>query len=77
MPRRHTSIVVAVCGVVLVVCCILWALLVQKIGPDVCSRRPIPPRAGPVSCHHSPSTATTPAPTARGNGNTENDRADH
>ena len=53
MAGRHsTSLVVSACAVVLVVSCVLWALLVQRIGTDVCSLHPVPKRAGPVSCPH-------------------------
>ena len=30
---------------------VLQSLLVQRVGTDVCSLRPVPHRAGPVKCH--------------------------
>ena len=77
MPRGRTWIVAVVCGVVLALGCVLWALLVQSIGTDVCSQPRIPQRAGPVSCHRQttkvsqaamrvrPSAAWKAAPVAR------------
>jgi hypothetical protein len=51
MPRGRTWIVAVVCGVVLALACVLWALLVHSIGTDVCTLPRIPRRAGPVTCH--------------------------
>ena len=50
MPRGHTWIVAVACGVVLALGCVLWALLAQSIGTDVCTLSRLPRRAGPVSC---------------------------
>ena len=49
--RYSTTIVVVACAVVLAASCVLWSLLVQRVGTDVCSLRPVPHRAGPVKCH--------------------------
>jgi hypothetical protein len=51
VPRDRTWIVAVVCGVVLALACVLWALLVHSIGTDVCTLSHIPRRAGPVRCH--------------------------
>lgn len=48
--RHYTAIVVAACAVVLVASCVIWSLLVQRVGTDVCSLHPVPHRAGPVKC---------------------------
>jgi hypothetical protein len=44
-----TSIVL-VTGVILVACCVVWAVLAQTIVPDVCSEPTPPSNAGPIRC---------------------------
>jgi hypothetical protein len=51
MPRGRTWVVVLACGIVLVGGCALWALLVQRVGTDVCTLPRVPLRAGAVRCH--------------------------
>lgn len=63
MRQRRTLLTVLLMGVALVLSCIVWAIVVQTVVPNVCQLPHVPARAGYVSCpahapeHHPTSSA--------------------